>query len=248
MLTTSESTDSLMAEAAKTRWYLKKVKEENPKDVKWNRSKFGWRNAMDGYHFTFVWEQQVEGVGQNSRGGYKSIMHGQAGRTVSLPMYHTIKSKFASAPDEGPLLIHMHTMASGFEFGTTIVATMATAAAAITANTKNMLYLVVDEAPPGTKDEEKAIRQIYVAPAILSVMRTIRLETPQMNPAFLAMDSASWHTYRSDVIAALPDVLQSEEGEIHFMKGTAYAGTLICNDIGPAVDKNTDPPAVKGKK
>mmetsp|Transcript_8742 Transcript_8742/g.14223 ORF Transcript_8742/g.14223 Transcript_8742/m.14223 type:complete len:531 (+) Transcript_8742:152-1744(+) len=245
MLASSESTDALMNEMAKVRWGLKKVKDETKgKPLTWNHTKFAWRNAMDGYHFTFVWEQQVEGVGQNPRGGYRSVLTGKGSRTLSLPMYHSLKSQFARAPDEGPLMIHMHTMCSGWEYGTAIMASVSTITAAITAKTHNILYVVVNEAPPGTKDEENAMRQVYVAPSVLAVLRSARLENPSLNVSFLALDSASWYNYRSEVIAAIPDVMQSEETEIHFHKGTPLAGTLISNDIGPAVNKDLAP---KGK-
>merc|ERR1719401_1665249 len=204
--------------------------------MKWNHSKFSWRNAMDGYHFTFVWEQQVEGVGENPRGGYRSILSGKTSRTIGLPMYHSLKSQFASAPDEGPLMIHMHSMVSGWGYGTAVASTVSTITAAITCKMHNILYLMVDEAPPGSRDEEKAIRQIYVSPCVLAILRSCRLEAPNVNIGFLAMDSASWHASRSEVIAALPDVMQSEETEIHFHKGTPLVGTLMCTDIGPAVE------------
>jgi len=214
--------------------------EEMKSSLKFNPTKFSWRNAMDGYHFTFVWEQQVEGVGQNPRGGYRSVLSGKASRTIGLPMYHSLKSQFSSAPDEGPLMIHMHTMSSGWEYGTAIMATMSTITAALTCKMHNILYLVVNEAPPGTKDEENSIRQVYVSPSVLAILRSARLEFPNLNVGFLGLDSASWHHYRSEVIAALPDVLQSEETEIHFHKGTPLAGTLISNDIGPAVNKGAE--------
>merc|ERR1719181_858997 len=81
-----------------------------------NQAKFQWREPLNGYHYTLIWEHQVEGNGMNKRAGYKTVMASKASRSAALPMYHSLKNSFnGCTTDEGPLMIHMNAMNSSFE-------------------------------------------------------------------------------------------------------------------------------------
>jgi hypothetical protein len=229
---TAADTESLMSEMGKVRFAVAK---SAPAPPLFNRTKFGWRDSTTQNHYTMVWEHKVEGVGQNPNGGYRTVMRGQCSRTPAIPLYHSIKSTFATAPDEGPLMIHLCTKASSYTFGTSISSIMSIISEAVTCKMTTMLFICVDESPGGSDSEKNTIRQLYLQPTILGILRSARLEAPNLNIGFLGMDSATWHMHRSQAIAALPDVMQSEESEIHFYKGSPIAPTVVNKPFDPVV-------------
>jgi hypothetical protein len=227
-------TDALMSGMGKVT-YAKghQVKE---KTELFKRSSFSWREAINGYHLTILWEHKVEGTGQSIRGGYRAVLTGTAPRHSALPLYHTIKSQFATSPDEGPLMIHMSAINSGWAYGTAMIAAVAAISAALACRMHTVVFIVVDEAANRSKDEQDTVHQMYLSATVLSIIRSARLEAPMMNIGFLAMDAATWHMHRAEAIAALPDVLQSEETEIHFHRGTPVAPTIVNRPVEPMVD------------
>jgi len=231
----NDTTDNIMSKTGKVMYG---VKPDQGKTI-FQQSKFAWREPTAGYHYTLVWDQQVQGNGQNQRSGYKTVMAAKAARSAALPMYHALKSSFNRASgNEGPLMIHMNAMNSSWEYGTSLVSNVSTVSAMLSCKLNHLVFIQVNECPADSADAMGKVRQVYMSPVTLSVLRSARLEAPQMTIGYLALDTATWHSNRAEVIAALPDVMQSEESEMHFYKGTPLAPTLIQKAQDPSVQTN----------
>jgi tetratricopeptide (TPR) repeat protein len=235
MLTDSSGGDEIDAGSWK---YQKEKKAAPPGGVEFNHSKFSWRDATASNHYTLVWELEVKGLFQNKNAAYKAQMISKAARSVAMPMYHCLKNSFnAAAGNEGPMMIHMNAMNSSWEYGTAMMASINTVAAMAACKLTKLVFMQVGESPPGAVDERNKCRQVYMSPVTLSILRTARLEMPNMTLGYIALDAVTWHSNRSEVIASLPDVLQSEESEVHFTKGTPIAPCIVQRPIPPQVGK-----------
>merc|ERR1719159_588633 len=125
-------------------------------------------------------------------------------------------------------MIHLNSLGSAWEYCSSIMSQMSMVSAMMTSRCTKMLFIQMNESPNST-DAEKAqkARQVYMSPVTLSILRTARLEMPNLTMGYLGLDAASWNLHRSEVIATLPDVMQTEESEIHYHKGTPIAATLL---------------------
>lgn len=232
------STESLMANMGQVKYGVTKDKEGSK--VLYNQQKFAWRDAVQGYHYTLIWEHQIDGMGQNKRAGYKTVMAGKAARSAALPMYHSLKNSFNSCSnDEGPLMIHMNGINSSWEYASSLMSSVSTVTAMLTCKVSKLVFIQVNESPPASSEERGKCRQVYMSPVTLSILRTARLENPSVTMGYIALDTQSWNNNRAEVIAALPDVVQSEESEVHFYKGTAIAPTLIQQKMDASVEMKT---------
>jgi tetratricopeptide (TPR) repeat protein len=248
MYVNGAESNMIMDERADTQSLMSKIQEAkyggnrelNKTSFEFNRQKFSWRDAIANNHYTLVWEHQVQGTAQNKRAGYKTTMISQASRSASLPFYHCLKSQSnGCSTDEGPLVIHMGALNSSWEYGTGLISAVSTISALTTCKVTRLVYIQVNESPSGSVDERSKVRPVYMSPVTLSILRSARLEAPNMTIGFLGLDTSTWQYNRAEVIASLPDVMQSEESEIHYYKGTPIAPTLIQRVLDPAVKFET---------
>lgn len=232
MADTSRSTDDLMAEIEKAKINEKKVE----KDGLFNRTKFTWREATADYHYVLVWEHAVENLGMR-KGGYKAIMMGAGERSAALPMYHSLKGFFNQATtDQGPLMIHFSSMSNSWIHGHSIVNLVSVVGVMVTCKVNTFVFIQTHETPPDADEWQKQVRQIPISPTSLAVIRTARLENPSLVCGHISLDLPTWNNNRAEVIQSLPDVIQCEESELMYHKGSAIVPALIQKQIDSGCD------------
>eukprot|EP00929_Paragymnodinium_shiwhaense_P110985 TRINITY_DN7838_c0_g1_i1.p1 TRINITY_DN7838_c0_g1~~TRINITY_DN7838_c0_g1_i1.p1 ORF type:complete len:424 (+),score=80.13 TRINITY_DN7838_c0_g1_i1:114-1385(+) len=199
-----------------------------------DRSSFGWTDPSADYTYQLIWEKYNRAKNKAKKLDVLAVAHGS--RSSALPLYHSLRPHDPAESREAagkPLCVHINTYNSSTNYGSCLMASMHTISSMVTGNLRKLTFVQLGEcAPEGSIPGETystAARQVALSPAILAMIRSARIEVPQLAIGFVAGDAASWMTDREQMISAIFEQHENiEEGETELMwrRGEPYMPTL----------------------
>lgn len=206
----------------------KQVKLEDvvPSSKQLERGKFSWHNATNGYSYTLIWQTAKDRDirGKKPRGSYDIMALNGGAKTQSLAHCFTAMSN-ECADRSTPLVVFMAPSDASSSYGSNIMSTQNTLAAMISANVKNISFVQFGETHVDWTDNRA--RQLHFHPVTLAMLRSARIEAPQLNIGYVAGDAPSWIADPAPLIESLFDTLEQDENELIFKRGEAYAPLLV---------------------
>jgi hypothetical protein len=184
-----------------------------------DRTNFKWTDPTKDFSYAMIWEPCKNMPPAAKRGPATCLAQGA--RTAALPLYHSIKCPDPSVvKSDEPICVHINAYDCSTNYGASLMAALHTISAMAVANLRRVTFVQLGEAPPaeGCKDapNQQAARQIAMSPCTLALIRTARIEVPQMSLGFVAGDAASWMNCRAEMVSAIFDT-HNNDGEIELM-------------------------------
>jgi len=206
-----------------------KLEEVVPSAKALERGVFGWHNPMKGLSYTMVWQPTIERQSSKKpRGSYDVTTLGQGSRMNAAPAL--IQARSNDAAERGsPLVVYLLSADARQSYATAITNTVQTIAAMITARINKITFVQFDEHHADVNDTRARTMDIH--PCILGLIRSCRLEAPNINIGFVGGDMPSWMCDPAPMIERIFDVVEGEESEVIFQKGDSYAPLLVGRDM-----------------
>jgi len=123
------------------------------------------------------------------------------------------------------------------------MAALHTVSSMVTAKLKRLTFVQVGEAPLEGNDAAKnAARQVALTPCMLALIRSARIEAPQLAIGFVSGDAASWMTERDALVSAIFDSIDEEETELMWSRRQAMMPTLIQKQLPEPLTRKAKAP------
>lgn len=204
-----------------------KLEEIVPSSLQLARGKFAWRNALEGYSYTLIWQPcRDRGTFQGGRdhSSYDIIGLNTGCKSSSIPaLYNTRCSEPANRDDS--LVVHMTSTNHGLSYGASMMSTMNTIAAMMASRLTKLTLVQLGEHFSDWADVRN--RQVHMYPVTLSILRSARLEAPNLSIGFVAGDAPSWLQDPAPLIENMFDTVEELETEVIYRKGDPYAPLLV---------------------
>jgi len=211
---------------------------EQPKvsGAAFNRSSFKWRDASAGWCYTLCWEPLINDLGLGPK--YDCLAIAPGGRMAALPIYHQLRpvpgEEVVERGNIASCMVCINSLHSSVTMGNTWMSHLNSISSMVIARVPKLIIVQTDE--HAQDHSETKMRQIACAPATLSMLRSARLEAPYMGIGYVAADLMTWMNNREQVIASCSDVLQTQEVEIMWNKGTKMVPNLIHREMKDVID------------
>lgn len=203
-----------------------KIEELIPTSNQLNRSKFTWNNPIGGYTYTLIWQSVKERniPNKKARGSYDILAVNQGAKTGAVTQAFTAMSNDAADRQQAMVvLINSHN--GGANLGSAIMTQVGTLASMITARLSRVTAVQLNE---GHYDWlNSAARTIHFYPVTLSLLRSCRLEAPNVTCGFVGGDAASWMADPAPLVENLFDTLESDECEVLYRRGESFGPLIV---------------------
>jgi len=212
----------------------KKIEEIVPSAKQLEKGKFGWNNPLAGYSYTLIWQPAKDRTVRNRRprGSYDIVTLNSGAKTTSAPVLFQARSNDACERDD-PLVVYMMSTDCKESYCSTIMSVMNTMGAMIAARLTRVTFVQFDEAHFDWTDTK--VKQPNLHPVILGLVRSLRLEAPNIVVGFVGGDAPSWMADPAPMIESIFDTIECDESEMIYKKGDAFAPLLIHRPLDEAV-------------
>jgi hypothetical protein len=204
-----------------------KLEEAVPSSLQLSRGKFPWRNALEGYSFTLIWQPcRDRGTFQGGRdhGSYDIVALNTGCKSMSMPALYGTRCSDQSNRDDS-LVVHMTSVDTGPHYGADMMSCMNTIAAMVVARLSKLTLVQMGEHFSDWQDIRN--RPVHMYPVTLSILRSARLEAPNISIGFVAGDAPSWLQDPAPLIENMFDTVEELESEVIYRKGDPYAPLLV---------------------
>merc|ERR1711879_161985 len=99
----------------------------------------------------------------------------------------------------------------------------------------------------GNAPNSWAARQVAMSPCTLAMLRSARIEAPQLAIGFVAGDAASWMTERDALVSAIFETIDGDETELMWSRGQPMMPTLIQKAMPEPVARKMKAPHEDGR-
>lgn len=210
------------------------VEEVVPTAKQLNRGKFAWNNPTAGSCYTMMWQPAKDREVRNKklRGSYDIMTLSTGAKTMALSNAFTTMSNDANEGDT-PMVVYISSHDCSQTYASNIMSQMNTLAAMITARLSHVTFVQLNESQYDWTDTR--CRQVNMHPVTLALLRSCRLEAPQLNIGYVCGDACSWIANPAPLIESLFDTLESDETELMYKRGEAFAPLLVHRPLDDAV-------------
>jgi hypothetical protein len=211
-----------------------KLEEVVPSSQQLSRGKFAWRNALEGYSYTLIWQPcRDRGSFQvRNHSSYDITAVNTGVKTTSVPALLGIRSSEPANRDDA-LMVHMTSVDTGPHYGADMMSVMNVIAAVVVARLKYITFVGFGEHHADWQDVRN--RQVHMYPCVLSIIRSARLEQPNIQIGYVCGDAPSWLQDPAPLIENIFDTIEELESEVIYRKGDAYAPLLVHRPLDEAV-------------
>mmetsp|Transcript_82988 Transcript_82988/g.209196 ORF Transcript_82988/g.209196 Transcript_82988/m.209196 type:complete len:705 (+) Transcript_82988:121-2235(+) len=211
----------------------KKIEEIVPSAKQLERGKFGWSDPLKGYSYTLIWQPAKDRTARNKRprGSYDVVGLTSGSKISAAPALFQTRSNDACERDD-PLVVYMVSNDVKENYCSAVMSAVNVCGAMITAKMTRITFVSFDEAHFDWTDTK--VRQPNFHPAILGMLRSLRLEAPNMTVGFVGGDAPSWIADPAPMIESIFDVLESDESEVIYKRGDAFAPLLVHRPLDEA--------------
>lgn len=209
-----------------------------------DRTNFRWRDPTAEYCYTLIWEPYKEANFATRKKNYNATAVSQGARSAALPLYHSLKPKDPAMTSDGPLCVHILAYDASQDYGSSLMGSLHTISSMVTANLKKLTFVQLGEAPyEGAKAPNQwAARHVAMSPCTLALIRSARIEVPQLAIGFVAGDAASWMTERDTIVNAIFDAPDAQETELMWSRGKPMMPTLLPKPLPEPVQRKMKAP------
>jgi len=203
-----------------------KIEEIVPSAKQLERGKFAWNNPLAGYSYTLIWQPAKDRQVRNRRprGSYDIMTLNTGTKTSAVPTALQARSNDAADRTE-PLVVYMVSTDAKTNYATTMMTAVQTIGAMITAKLQRLTILQFDESHFDWTDTK--VRQCNLYPVLLGLLRSARIEAPNVTIGFVGGDMASWISNPAPMIESVFDTVESDESEVIYKRGDAFAPLLV---------------------
>jgi len=203
-----------------------KLEEVVPSAAQLLRGRFSWRNALEGYSYTLVWQPcRDRGSFQvRNHSSYDIVALNTGCKTTSIPALYGTRCSDPSNKDDS-LVVHMTSVNHGHHYGADMMSAMNTLSVMVVARLSKITFVQFGESHSDWQDTR--IRQVHMYPVTLSILRSARLEAPNITIGFVCGDAPSWLQDPAPLIENIFDTIEENESEVIYKKGDAYAPLLV---------------------
>jgi len=194
--------------------------------------RFKWRDPLKENCYALIWEPYEDKGQAKPNQNQRVLALSQGARSTVLPLYHSLKPHdptIGPASGDQALCVHINTYDCSTNYGASLMASLQTISAMVVAKLRRLTFVQVGEAPLESMDSPNALaaRQISMSPCTLALLRSARIEAPQLSIGFVAGDLASWMSCREELVSAVFDSIDSEETELMWSRTQPMMPTLI---------------------
>jgi len=223
----------------------KPVESAGPeKKAIFERTSFKWNDPTKEFCYSLIWEPYKKGNVASKTRKYNASAVSMGARSAALPLYHSLKPQDpAQNASSGPLCVHINAYDASTNYGSSLMAALHTVSSMVTAKLKRLTFVQVGEAPLEGNDAAKnAARQVALTPCMLALIRSARIEAPQLAIGFVSGDAASWMTERDALVSAIFDSIDEEETELMWSRRQAMMPTLIQKQLPEPLTRKAKAP------
>merc|ERR1719329_2093196 len=205
------------------------------------RAKFGWRSEPHkGLHWTMIMEPRDPEMRLLS-GLTPNLTLSDGIRSACVPVVHGLRApSMYEAPGKDGWCVHVIGSDCATAYGKTIATSLHTLTAMVTARLKNLTYVQVGERTRKEGSNDVSASELAMSPVTLAMLRTARIEAPNMNIGYVAWDTASWNVDRANMLANLPALHDEWECEVYYNQGTPLYPRLENRPMEGVIDKFAD--------
>lgn len=211
-----------------------KLEEVVPSSLQLSRGKFSWRNALEGFSYTLIWQPcRDRGSFQYRNHGSYDIMAVNTGaKTMTLPALYNTRAHESSNRDDS-MIIHMTSADHGKNYGATMMSQMNTISSMCVARLSKITFVQFGEYFSDWQDTR--IRQVHMYSVTLSILRSARLEAPNLSIGFVCADAPSWLQDPVPIIENLFDTIEENESEVIYRQGEPFAPLMVARPLDEPV-------------
>jgi len=218
-----------------------KLEDTVPSSKVLERQRFGWTNPVKGLSYTMIWQpcQDRQTTRLKPKGSFDVKALRTGNRTTVMPALMQVRSH-DQAEKGDPMVVYMLSSDARQSYATTLMNTVQTIAAMITAKLKHITVVQFDETHFDWTDTKT--NQVAIHPAILGLIRSCRLEAPNVLIGYVGGDAPSWLADPVPMINRIFEVVENDETEIIYKRGDAYAPLMVHREMDETVQyvKPTD--------
>lgn len=205
---------------------ISKIEDIVPSAKQLERGKFAWNNPLSGYSYTLIWQSAKERTirSRKPRGSYDILAMGSGNRTTTVPTLVQARSNDASERND-PLVVYMMSTDAKNNYASSMMSAVQTIAAMITAKLPRLTFVQFDECHFDWQDTK--VRQCNIYPVILGLVRSARIEAPNVTIGVVGGDAASWLADPAPMIESIFDTIETDESELIYKRGDAFAPLLV---------------------
>mmetsp|Transcript_60905 Transcript_60905/g.145152 ORF Transcript_60905/g.145152 Transcript_60905/m.145152 type:complete len:231 (+) Transcript_60905:70-762(+) len=189
-----------------------------------NRAKFQWRSTAGDFTYNVIYED-VSAPPASGRGDYVDGVSLQCSAHQNKASLHSTCMRGGPASKES-WAIFVIPDSAGQSYATTLMSTLSMIPTMSLAKLKACTFLHLNESSQDDKAKSLPVRDLGMYHAILGLVRSCRLEIPNLLVSYVAVDMATWFHDRETVLRSLPDIHGSELTELFYKKGIPQAPTL----------------------
>lgn len=197
-----------------------------PSSKQLEKGKFAWNNPTAGYSYTLIWQPTKDRqiVNRKPRGQYDILSLTTGSKNTALPAIVAARSSDASERSD-PMVVFVTSNDCGMHYATAMISAQNTIAAMITARVTKLTFVQLGESHTDYTDTKA--RQVEMSPVTLAILRSARIEAPFLTIGFVGGDLASWVANPAPMIDSLFDTIESDECEVMYKRGEAFAPTIV---------------------
>lgn len=220
---------------------IQKIEEIIPSAKQLDKGNFKWNDPTAGYCYSLIWQPAKErNIGNNKPRGQYDIMSMVTGsKNLAISAAIAARSNDASERNE-PMVVFITSKNTGQLYSTNMVNSVHTVASMITCRVTKMTFVQIGESTYDWTDT--AAREVEMTQVTLAIARSARLEAPFLTIGFVGGDAASWLVNPGPMVENIFDVIESEECEVIYKHGEAFAPTIVHKPMEEAIN------AVKPRK
>merc|ERR1712194_67296 len=210
-----------------------KVEEVVPSSKQLDKGKFAWTNPMAGFAYTLIWQSAADRAPTKRKppAKYDILTVAQGGERLITPA--TVLARSCTASErEKPLVLYMVSPDAKSTYASTIISIMHIVGAMITARILKITFVQFDESHFDWADERA--RQCHISSVVLGMLRSIRLEAPNVTVGFVGGDLSSWMTNPGPMIDSIFDTQECDESEVFYKRGDPFNPLLVHRAIDEA--------------
>mmetsp|Transcript_67152 Transcript_67152/g.216634 ORF Transcript_67152/g.216634 Transcript_67152/m.216634 type:complete len:571 (+) Transcript_67152:77-1789(+) len=203
-----------------------KVEEIIPTSKQLDRGKFSWNSPAGGYSYTLIWQAVKDRnmVNKKPRGSYDILALNIGAKTTAVSTAFTAMSNDA-ADRNTPMVVYMSSHNCSQSYGANIMSQTSTMASMIVARLSRLTVVQFNEGHYDWTNTSARLVNFY--PVTLALLRSCRIEAPTVGIGFVAGDAATWMADPAPLIENLFDTLESDECEIMYKRGEAFAPLIV---------------------
>lgn len=203
-----------------------KLEEVVPSSKQLDRGRFAWNDPTAGYSYRLIWQPAKDREARNRkpRGSYDILALNTSSKTMAIPAIFGARSHDASEKNDA-LVVHVISHDCCTAYASTLMSTLNTISAMITARLNKLSFVQLGESHYDWTDTR--VRQVNMAPVTLALLRSSRIEAPHITIGFVAGDAPSWMADPAPLIESIFDTVESEECELMYKRGDAFAPLMI---------------------